>query len=206
MSRVPLRSALAGVLCSAAPLFAQEVVYDNFGPGDSFNENFVWAARGGSELQDDVDVAMPFVPSESGPLAEILIATISFEGANEVDIWLMDSAADTPDTILESWHFTGAMGNVGDPPILATSEANTPLEAGTQYWLAVSAPVADSIVGWHWNDTGAMGHSSLRTNGGDWVPAGDPTLGAFRVSVVPEPAALALLAGGTLVLRRRRRR
>lgn len=65
-----------------------------------------------------------------------------------------------------------------------------------------AAAITDSGLGW--SSLGIAWHVGTWAGGGDGLPNGTQTFAIDNITVVPEPSALALLAGGLLSLRRRR--
>lgn len=202
---LPVLAACLWSVVLTAGVQAEVVVFDNFGAGDSYDTGDVWAFRAG---ETDLDLAMSFTPSQGGPLSDVWFVTCLLVGDNELDVWVMNDTDGHPGSVLESWHFSGAMGAWGEiiPPTHPVGDGTTLLAAGTQYWLAVSATGPDAYAGWYWNDTGDVGTVASRTDLGNWNTLADVTRGAFRVAVVPEPTTLSFLGLASLGMIRRRRR
>jgi hypothetical protein len=79
------------------------------------------------------------------------------------------------------------------------------LLTGVQYWVAVTAPLTDTVA-WNLNVTGDVSDQASSTDGGaTWFSPSGNTPGALEVnaapaSSVPEPGTSALLVGGALLL------
>ena len=118
----------------------------------------------------DRDVACPFtVSGGSFPLDRIEVAAILTDGANELDIWLMDDDNGVPGGIVEAFTIVGQMGDFQqiNPPIVATS-TGTQLNDGETYWVVLSVPDLTTWGAWNLNDTDDQGTTFVRTDLGDW--------------------------------------
>lgn len=218
-SRLSLRvlglAALGLVVMSAASR-ADQTVFNNFGPGNSYFDDLGETVSGPNVSSGSFTPAQEFDPSASGKLTTIDIALSFFSGANTGNVFLADDNGGKPGTILESWTVNNlpAFGPPNDhSPTLLSSTLNLQLTAGTHYWLYATASNANILV-WNVNSIRELGVTDLSTNGGStWTSFSNNTQGAFRVSVssVPEASSLfgmgSLLAvGGLAALRRRARK
>jgi len=191
-------------VCFCASAQANVIVFDNFGPSDSYDVSrgytlAVGLNSTGLPLNTDLDQGTLFVPSQSGFLSDIWLAVALLSGANELDVWLMDSVTGQPGSILESFHFSNAMGPFGysNPPLHGKGNGSTFLTQGTEYWLIASLGGPDAAAAWNWNDIGDQGPITFRENLGPWQgsSAGEAINNVFRVAV-PEPGTLGLILLG----------
>ena len=219
MSYTPKTSLLLAIVfaatgaCHVASPTSADVVFNNFGPGDTYGSTDAYGLSGPQSFFGEIDAAMSFTPTGGDFLFDR--ADIAFLGLNQpngVDILLaQDSGLNTPGDILETISLQDILT---DPPMFTTvltanSKRHSLLTAGHQYWLIANG-VGDNFSGWVSSDTDSIGLGAYRENLGDWQTATE-TLRAFRIigTAVPEPGALSLLVGASvcwqvLIVRRRR--
>ena len=195
-----LVGAVALTLSAAA---SAEVLFDNFGPGDSYNtssgmtlgasgnwqQGNGFLIVGGSYYLDSIEAAIGFV-----------------NGQNDVTLMLYDDAGGLPGTPLEHIQLVGQMGGFGqnNPPLVFDFSGATLLQEGAMYYAVASVPVG-SWSAWNFNNQGDVGPRAQRQgDGGTWNVIQD-NRAAMRVNgTIPGPGALALLALAGLASRRRR--
>ena len=178
------------------------VVFNNLGPGDTYNPNIGYAIGNVFAGQRPYELGAQFTPSQSGFLADIVIALGLVSGTNQVDVWLSSDSGGRPGSILESFSFVGAMAPFGNsgPPLRGVASSTTFLDSASRYWLIASASSStDASVAWNFNSVGDIGVGGFRQDGDLWTVLNE-TSGAFRVEVasVSEPASLSLLVAGLL--------
>jgi hypothetical protein len=166
--------------------WATEIVFDTFGPGNSYNEDFKYS--GGS---------FHFQPTESGVLASVTVA-LGRASADTTETIFSISEEISPSVFVlrESWIFTNETPPLPSPGTVVTldSVVHPTLLVGHSYWMAMGSSFPSSL--WFFNDQGI---------GQDVFPF-TTTMPAFRVEIVPEPGAGVLLTAGAvcaLVFRRR---
>jgi hypothetical protein len=195
---------LLGLVCFACAAEAKTIVFDNFGPNDSYDVSHGYTLAVGLNStglppNTNLDQGALFIPSDSGYLSDIWLAVGLGSGANELDVWLMDTVAGQPGSILESFHFSNAMGPFGsnNPPLHAGGNGSTFLTAGLEYWLIASLSGPNAAAAWNLNDIGDQGPITFRENLGPWQgsSAGETINNVFRVAV-PEPGTLGLIGLG----------
>jgi hypothetical protein len=183
------------------------IVYSNFGPSFAYNVtggNIV----GNDFAGDNLAEGDTFRPTSTTTLSTIEIALSCSTGGCAVPftVSLDSDGGDQPGATLESFTVAGtSLGGLGNnnAPIMLTSVLHPTLVSGTQYWLAVTATVADSI-SWNWNLTGDTSDQAISTDGGaTWFSPSGLTPGAYEIdgaSAVPEPGTLLLLAAGGVLI------
>ncbi len=178
-SRVCLTAlALAAALLPAA--LQADVIYTNFGDGDSF-----LAGSGLIVTRDGVawsSVAMSFTPAASYSLSSIEFgASILIPGSAgaSLSVFVNDDGhpAGTP---METIALDGLLPSFGDSsPLLKVKSVVHPLlEAGQTYWIGMNAAAGGLVV---WNQTTALTTGFSTTDGaGNWS-AWDGVQGAVQI-------------------------
>lgn len=193
----------AGVAATASA----QVVFDNFGAGDTYNTGSGWTISGiNSAVGQDFDQGDAFIPSASGAVATIELAIGLVTGPNDFNITIYDDASGAPGTALwNSGAIVGQMGSFGsnNAPVVVNVGGAVNVFSGSQYWVIASSNDA-TWAAWNINSTGDVGPHAFESNGGGFNIS-NTDRGAFRVTLVPAPASLALLGAGGLIAVRRRR-
>ena len=204
------------------PARAATVVYDTFGPGDSFDTGASPSFQGPVGSPTDIRIGNQFTPSASGALTSVTLAaglldtSVIPTSANSLrlEIWTNEIRAgqQEPGTLLESANLDGQMGVIGKSIVTVPFSGNTSMVAGVPYWLvALPNPFKSSASG-GWNlSEGSTGWTGqflpqfipFPAPGlwiGEWVTQ-EATQGAFRVeAVIPIPAAFWLFGSAVLGL------
>ncbi len=194
---------IAFALAAASSAGAQLVVFNNFGPGDTYN------ALSGLTLVAPTLDGYQFVPSASGKLDKIELALSHNSGPNLAQVYLVGDSSGHPDTgnVLESWT-TNSMPQFGNnnTPLVLPSVAQPMLSNGTPYWIYVDTNLSFSTMAtWNQNTTNGMGMWAQRANPLTPWSVQNQTQGAFRVTVqgpgsaTPVPAAPVVSAIGAAV-------
>jgi hypothetical protein len=196
------------------------VVYDNFGPGQSYNIGG-WNVAGPTNPDGpafEQAVAEPFTPATTVTLDSVLVPIFPVGATNSVIVSLRSDVIGPggaePGAPLESFTVTGLPA--GGTVFELDSISHPILDAGTTYWIAVFPGTSDGFAAWNENTTGASGISFTFDGGNTWnwdyySSTFGNTSAAFEVLgnqvSTPEPSSLAMLAGlGACIIGRRRRR
>lgn len=180
---------------SAAPI----VIYDNFGPNDSFRET------SGATIDVSFDQGFQFTASQSGFFTSLDVGMGTTDGPQDVLFSLHNGAtSNTIGDLLESLTLTIQNPFGTQATSSASATGSTYLKEGNQYWLLAHSVSGASTP---WN------YSNVDSDGYKWVNRLTATppresigissdVSTFRInaSVVPIPAAIWLFGSGLLGL------
>jgi hypothetical protein len=81
-----------------------DIIYNNFGPGDTYNQYIGHTVGDPLSYQD---IGEPFTPTGNSYRLDRMVLALSWiAGTNAVDVSLMTSVGDLPGSVLETWHVT----------------------------------------------------------------------------------------------------
>jgi len=171
----------------AATVRAQTIVFDNFGPGDTYNTSNSFLCANDGAWQSAW--AFQFVPTSSGHVSDIWLPVNLFDGgtANNLEIALMtDSGNDQPGEVLETWTFNVSTKTFSGSIVHGTGTGTTAISEGVKYWLAGTVPSGTtSVVDWYWTPNDETENFILKESIG-FAGWGSPSTGsraAFRIAV-----------------------
>lgn len=184
------RSLIIGILAlvpGVSSLAAQTTVANTFGPGDSHDDLSYTVSSFQSIAQGFV-----YGGSDGYFLSQVRLA-LSASGSPYTISFLTGADMNTA-TLLESWSATSS-----DEIVTLSSVLNPTLANGATYWLA--AFNSSSSGGWYLNDQDYKG-LMFKQVGTEWLDCPSCESSAYDVSVsaAPEPASIALLATGLVVV------
>ncbi len=198
-------SAIALSLTSASQ---GDVLFTNFGVGDTYNTGKGWTLSDGEPLNFDIDQGDAFIVNGGDFFLDSIDLAIGLVlGQNRIFIDVYTTVGGLPGVVIDSAVIDGQMGLFGqaNPPIVAMFSGVTTLFDGEQYFVTASTD-SNTWAAWNLNNVDDFGPHASREGLGDWNVAND-LRGAFRVNgtAVPAPGVLALLGVAGLAAPRRRR-
>src|SRR5438552_3307127 len=92
-------------LCAADPeiILPPVVVFNSFGPGNTFNTTIGWGVSGGSSSGSYRGQAEWFVPGTSGNLSSIQLAMFRGSGSGRSNFYIAQDNSGIPGDILETY-------------------------------------------------------------------------------------------------------
>jgi hypothetical protein len=212
--RIAIGILIAGIAASANA----GVIFSNLGAGDSFGTSgWVVGNRTTPFGSTSLEIATAFTPTSAGLFTGADFAAYLFGPPGDLIVALRATGpSGTPDTALETFLVPAPML----PSLVSVqSTLNPVLNAGTEYWLDISAP--STVAVWLDNDQGVRGPVAVNQNGRGFVLLTDfggnpPVQPAFRINDdllalsgtaaladpvaadVPEPSTFLLVVAGLL--------
>ena len=172
-SDMPGQFAHTNVVADLLPLVSgrvNEVVFDSFGPGDSYaNDN---PDPIGATYYERL--AVPFTPSNSVVLRSLTVAMSHFQGDNVIQLTVRPDVGGKPgETILATRQMGGfptapecvavrsCTTNYPDLGTVKTDSNGTHplLTAGAVYWVVAEPPAPPGLIGWHGVTTATYGRA-----------------------------------------------
>lgn len=205
----------AALICCAAQLASADVLFDNFGPGDTYSLDRGQTLAYGGPLGGDVyQAAVPItVTGGDWYLNRAEVAILHNWGPDLVfaDIRADDGGA--PGAVLETTSGSGVTPPfVWAPPMQLEFSGDLVLKEGEMYWLALRTDETDALLAWSLNVVDDFGLRAWRINEDPWevglgVPGTDSQRQVYRIhgTPVPAPGAAAVLLATLAGACRRRR-
>jgi len=201
-------------MVAAAPASA-DVLYDNFGPGDTYDLSIGWTLSYGGPLGGDAyEDAVAFTVTGGDYFFDSAqVAVNHFFGPDIVHFNLHADGGGVPGTVLDSTSASGVITpGTQSSPMTANFGGDVILQDGQTYWLALRTEETDALLSWALNVVDDFGLRAWQVNNGPWnpvlgTPGTDSERGVFRINgtLVPAPGMLALLGVAGLARRRRGR-
>jgi len=157
------------VALAAGPMSA-DVVFNSFGPGNTYLTTGGWVVAGSavSGTGGVKAAAMLFVPTADYYFHSLELVLAGYSGPNIVKIALMADGGNVPGLELESWTLTNAMGGTSGALVHVNSTSNPLLSNNTNYWVAAFPVDNYTYAKWLPNPTGMVSTLALGDEG-DWT-------------------------------------
>lgn len=204
---------IVGAAAALSAAASADVLYSNFGDGDTYLLDRGWTLSYGGPLGGQVnEQAVAFTVTGGDYYFDTAEFAVILNWGP--DIVYMGLHADDNGNVGAELETTTASGVtdpfVWSPPMVATFSGTTVLEEGMTYWLTMRTEETDALSSWAFNAIDDFGLRAWQVDGGGWNPTlGEPGTdsqrGVFRINgtAVPAPGVLTLLAPLALVRRRR---
>jgi hypothetical protein len=194
---------MALTLFVAATPASADVLYSNFGPGDTYDTTFGWTLSFGGPLGGDAfEDAVAFTVSGGNYFFDSAdVAVNHFWGPDIVHFNLHADGGGTPGAVLDSTSASGVIPpGTQSSPMTANFGGDVVLRDGQTYWLALRTAEEDAHLSWAFNVVDDFGLRAWQVNNGPWnpvmgTPGTDSERGVFRINAtpVPTPGVLGLL-------------
>jgi hypothetical protein len=219
-NRVLLLAALAVFASETRCLRADVVLYNTFGPGQTYNHNLgdVVSGSTGHMTFGYSAVAQNFTPTQTANLSQVVVGFGSGGlGPLDLDFFVTSDAGGLPGSTVEN---LGKWTVIGGQPLTLNSAAHPVLTAGTSYWLTLQVDDPKTSLYTFWGQSSPASIGSVAGKNSPNVAWGllpsPSTQDAFAIQgtvAVPEPSSFFLLGataavgwGGWRWRRQRRRR
>ena len=188
-------------------------VFDTMGPNNTYDQNAGYTVVSALPGIGLVESAAQFTAQAGGPLTEVDLGLTTQSNTlavfPPVNVYLTADDAGKPDNLSEIFlgtvtptQFFGSTNN----SLVSLTSINASVDAGSTYWLVLkpgsNSPLFDA---WNQSSPSVAGTQDFSQDDSNWNNAGS-TLAAFRISAVPEPSTLRLLATAALLYLVRRGR
>jgi hypothetical protein len=202
-----MRNTLSGLILALATAMsgaadAAIVIYSNFGPGDSFNENAGYPFGSPAIVNPpEHAVGFQFTAAQTGFMTSIDLATINLDGIAKDSFFTLyaDNGANDIGAALETVTIAATTPTGLAERLSGVAAGSTLLTAGTKYWMIATSPGAGELA---WN----LSNYAIGNRWSDGVVSQNSILGVLRINGVPEPGTFTLLGIGLFGFSLARRR
>lgn len=204
LSLAVLGSVLCALFCPSRT-FADTVIYSNLGPGETYSQDGGTSILGSDSVFGSVFRAVPFTPSQTLDLSQILLPLTANGTTDSATVELVGDEGGLPGTtVLASWTVDGLppffSASTITPSQTLTSAPGVLLSAGSQYWIVVGPGTSQTSDTWNLqsgeNGFSCGGSSGLANKAGTgWQVSGCPAyeVTGVQVTPTPEPSSLTML-------------
>ena len=191
----------ASVLALAAR--GNTIVFSDFGPGDTYSQNF---AAGGPATSPLTEIAAQFTAGASGNLATVDLG-LTYVTQGPANVFLYGDASDLPDnadqTLLGSITPTAVFGTTNNSLVSLSVSSTVLVTMGKRYWLVLKPAAMDEEDAW--NLGAGAGLVAVSSDDMTWSTSGVVFLPAFRVTAsgaarMPDSGGTFLLMFGSVVV------
>ena len=209
LTRHRFGATILGLLCTVPAQAA--VIFNNFGPGDTFQATGRIVQGPAVGTIGDVDQAASFMTGANPTFLTSISLGMGVSGPPNVgtgplDVILAADAGGVPGS--DPANATHQHKRLGDQVVTVVDDGSQMLDPNTQYWVIADGE-GEFDGAWRFNSIGDIGDTAGRSDGFPWNLRPMDDHYALRVEgrVVPEPAAAGLLMLGIsgVLLRLRRR-
>src|SRR5580704_8483196 len=147
-------AALALILVASAREMRADVIFSNFGAGQTYQGASWWDVGLGTPGTPAQVVAFPFMVSQTSTLTGADLALASLAGSpTPVNVFIESSSGGAPGTILDTLTQSGSLPTYPTTAVVnfACSGSCSVLDAGTTYWIVGQASDDANLAGWLWS-------------------------------------------------------
>jgi VPDSG-CTERM motif len=186
---------LLSFLVAASAAFGNSIVYDDFGPGNTYQQSAGPDVGGSFHFE----IAAGFVAGASGNLATVDLGLTFHTVPIAVNVFLYSDTSGSPDNasqvLLGSAIPTAQEGSSNNSIVSFTVAGSVSVTMGTSYWLVLK-PAAPGNSADVWNYSFSPGNLDTSTDDSTWHPLFESNEPAFRLtaySAVPDGGSTVLL-------------
>lgn len=200
------------LICLALALTARadNVVFDTFGPGNTYDPGMAYFVGNGA---NHYEPGAQFIAGASGNLSTIDLGLTYFTGSDPsfrlVNVFLYGIASALPDNATQT--FLGSVtptalfdGLTNNAIVTLTVGGIVPVAIGSVYWLVLKPSALGTADAWNLSQPAIVGQVGVTFNDSTWVGE-TKTLPAFRINAiaaVPDSGGtfLLMLGSSTMIL------
>jgi PEP-CTERM motif len=207
-----LPAVLALMFVAAATEMRADTVFSNFGPSDTYSGTNWWTV--GTTITPPAGVqvdAFSFVPTQTAAVTGADLALAAYSAVSSLNVFIESNSGGAPGSILATLTQTGSYSAYPTTSVVnfACSGTCATLDDGTTYWIVAQQTDPANTTYWmnSFADSGTWYYDLTNSETGPWTVATAPgnfsafdVTGTTATSVIPEPASLALLGSGMVLV------